>query len=89
MEKFCQSCAMPLNLHGLDVRGSEKDGTKSSIYCSYCYVSGRFVEPDISFEEMLVKGKTAISNGQGNAFVKWLMKASYPMMLKKTKRWKA
>ncbi|HFI0304848.1 TPA: zinc ribbon domain-containing protein [Streptococcus suis] len=83
------SCAMPLNLHGLDVRGSEKDGTKSSIYCSYCYVNGRFVEPDISFEEMLAKGKTAISNGQGNAFVKWLMKASYPMMLKKTKRWKA
>ncbi|HFU4449103.1 TPA: zinc ribbon domain-containing protein [Streptococcus suis] len=89
MEKFCQSCAMPLNLHGLDVRGSEKDGTKSSIYCSYCYVNGRFVEPDISFEEMLAKGKTAISNGQGNAFVKWLMKAGYPMMLKKTKRWKA
>ncbi|HFR3692206.1 TPA: zinc ribbon domain-containing protein [Streptococcus suis] len=83
------SCAMPLNLHGLDVRGSEKDGTKSFIYCSYCYVNGRFVEPDISFEEMLAKGKTAISNGQGNAFVKWLMKASYPMMLKKTKRWKA
>ncbi|MFH0395591.1 zinc ribbon domain-containing protein [Streptococcus sp. A34] len=82
------SCAMPLNLHGLDVRGSEKDGTKSSIYCSYCYVNGRFVEPDISFEEMLAKGKTAISNGQGNALVKWLMKASYPMMLKKTKRWK-
>ncbi|NQP64977.1 hypothetical protein HO908_05230 [Streptococcus suis] len=89
MEKFCQSCAMPLNLHGLDVHGSEKDGTKSSIYCSYCYVNGRFVEPDISFEEMLAKGKTAISNGQGNAFIKWLMKASYPMMLKKTKRWKA
>ncbi|HFR3343437.1 TPA: zinc ribbon domain-containing protein [Streptococcus suis] len=42
---------MPLNVHGLDVRGSEKDGTKSFIYCSYCYVNGRFVEPDISFEK--------------------------------------
>lgn len=88
MEKFCQSCAMPLDLHGQDVRGSERDGQKSSIYCSYCYADGRFVEPDISFEEMLIKGKNAISNGQGNALVKWLMKASYPMMLKKTQRWK-
>jgi hypothetical protein len=26
MEKFCQSCSMPLELHGQDVRGSEKMG---------------------------------------------------------------
>ncbi len=38
MEKFCQSCSMPLELHGQDVRGSEKDGSQSQIYCSYCYV---------------------------------------------------
>ncbi|WP_418126380.1 hypothetical protein ACA346_06220 [Streptococcus parasuis] len=38
---------------------------------------------------MVNKGKTAIANGQGNALVKFFMKASYPMMLKKTQRWKA
>ena len=32
---------------------------------------------------MVNKGKTAIANGQGNALVKFFMKASYPMMLKK------
>ncbi|HEM3725963.1 TPA: zinc ribbon domain-containing protein [Streptococcus suis] len=89
MEKFCQSCAMPLNLHGQDVRGSEKDGSKSAIYCSYCYANGELVEPDMSFEQMLAKGKNAISNGQGHALIKFLMKASYPIMLKKTKRWKS
>ncbi len=36
---------------------------------------------------MIAKGKNAISNGQGNSFVKFLMKASYPFMLKKAKRW--
>lgn len=87
MEKFCQSCSMPLNLHGQDVRGSEADGSLSAIYCSYCYAKGAFLEPNISFDQMLEKGKTAISNGQGNALVKFLMKASYPMMLKKAKRW--
>ena len=80
MEKFCQSCSMPLELHGQDVRGSEKDGSQSQIYCSYCYVNGAFVEPDITFEQMVNKGKTAIANGQGNALVKFFMKASYPMM---------
>ncbi|HEL1587278.1 TPA: zinc ribbon domain-containing protein [Streptococcus suis] len=87
MEKFCQSCAMPLNLHGQDVRGTEADGSQSTSYCSYCYAKGAFLEPDISFEQMVAKGKNAISNGQGNGFVKFLMKASYPFMLKKAKRW--
>ena len=66
-----------------------KDGSLSQIYCSYCYVNGAFVEPDITFEQMVNKGKTVIANGQGNALVKFFMKASYPMMLKKTQRWKA
>ena len=83
MEKFCQSCSMPLELHGQDVRGSEKDGSQSQIYCSYCYVNGAFVEPDITFEQMVNKGKTAIANGQGNALVKFFMKASYPKKIKK------
>lgn len=87
MNKFCQSCAMPLDLHGEDVRGTEKNGTNSHEYCSYCYQNGQFTEPNISYEEMLAKGKKAIGRGQGNAIVKLLMKVCYPMMLKKTTRW--
>ncbi|MBZ0326476.1 MAG: zinc ribbon domain-containing protein [Altibacter sp.] len=32
--------------------GTNKDGTKSSLYCSYCYVNGAFTQPDFSATEM-------------------------------------
>ena len=39
--------------------GANADGTKNSKFCSYCYVSGAFVQPDMTVDEMkeLVKGK--------------------------------
>lgn len=88
MEKFCQSCGMPLNLHGEDVRGTEVDGSLSSKYCNYCYKDGRYIDPDITMEEMLERGKQGISNGKGNPAAKFMMKAFYPMQLKKLERWK-
>jgi len=33
-------------------RGTEKDGSKSSEYCKYCYQTGAFINPNMSFEEM-------------------------------------
>ena len=41
--KFCQSCGMPMSKdpqHG----GTNRDGTKSADYCSYCYVAGEFTK---------------------------------------------
>jgi hypothetical protein len=49
--KFCQSCGMPLNKDP-QVGGSEKDGSKSLIYCSYCYADGKFTQPNITIPEM-------------------------------------
>ncbi|MGL4394207.1 MAG: zinc ribbon domain-containing protein [Brevinema sp.] len=43
MEKFCQSCGMPLE-KGC---GTENDGSNSLIYCSYCYQKGGFTQPNI------------------------------------------
>ena len=39
--------------------GANADGTKNPNFCSYCYVSGAFVQPDMTEDEMkeLVKGK--------------------------------
>ena len=39
--------------------GTEKDGSRSKKYCSYCYENGAFVNPDMTADEMqvLVKGK--------------------------------
>ncbi len=55
---ICQSCSMPLKkdpMHG----GTEKDGSKTEKYCSYCYQNGEFVSPDMTVDEMksLVKTK--------------------------------
>jgi radical SAM superfamily enzyme len=48
--KFCQSCSMPLDKP--ELLGTEKDGTKSKEYCSYCYQNGAFTTPDITLGEM-------------------------------------
>ena len=47
---FCQSCTMPID--NIADRGSEKDGSKSSEYCKYCYQNGALINPNMTFEEM-------------------------------------
>lgn len=39
--------------------GTEADGSRNPKYCSYCYESGKFFQPDMTVDEMktLVKGK--------------------------------
>lgn len=39
--------------------GSNADGSKSTMYCSYCFENGKFTQPDITAAEMqsFVKGK--------------------------------
>jgi len=56
--KNCQSCGMPMNKDPNN-GGTNSDGTKNLIYCSYCYENGDFTQPDITVNEMkeLVKGK--------------------------------
>jgi hypothetical protein len=51
---FCQSCGMPLSR---DARGggTNADGSQSTEYCSHCFQSGRFTEPNLSVEEMMTK----------------------------------
>lgn len=48
-EKFCQSCSMPLDN---DMLGTERDGSKNTEYCKYCYQNGEFVNPHMTIEEM-------------------------------------
>lgn len=43
MERFCQSCGMPLKNH----QGTNLDGLLSSEYCLYCWKDGMFLQPDI------------------------------------------
>lgn len=49
-KQFCQSCSMPLDKP--EMRGTEKDGTKSKEYCTYCYQQGSFLNPKLTLAEM-------------------------------------
>jgi hypothetical protein len=53
-----QSCAMPMKKDP-EGGGSERDGSKSSKYCSYCYKGGAFTQPTVTAKEMqtFVKAK--------------------------------
>lgn len=46
----CQSCTMPID--DTADRGTEKNGSKSSEYCKYCYQNGAFVNPGMTLENM-------------------------------------
>ena len=47
---FCQSCSMPMDTP--ELWGTEKDGTKNSEYCKYCFTDGQFTHPDLTLDEM-------------------------------------
>lgn len=55
----CQSCAMPLVKK--EDHGTEKDGSLSSVYCTYCYRNGEFVNPGATLEEIAEHGAAMIS----------------------------
>ncbi|WOF16993.1 hypothetical protein F1737_10005 [Methanoplanus sp. FWC-SCC4] len=50
-ELFCQSCG--IRIKSSDEQGTEKDGSKSPHYCSYCYMRGEFLQADITVNEMI------------------------------------
>jgi hypothetical protein len=80
--KYCQSCGMP---RARDPKGggTNADGSKSAMYCSYCYADGKFTQPDITAEQMqeFVKGKLKEYGFPG--FMAAFMSRSIPSL----KRW--
>ena len=57
---FCQSCSMPINDPAL--QGTEKDGSKSREYCTYCYQQGAFINPKMTLNEMTSVVKLQMEN---------------------------
>ena len=49
--KNCQSCGMPLKKDP-QTGGTNADGSKSTMYCSYCYDRGAFKQPDWTADQM-------------------------------------
>jgi len=82
--KNCQSCGMPLSKDP-QKGGSESNGTKSTMYCSYCYIDGKFINPEMSVDEMkvLVKGKMKEMGFPG------FMAGFFTKRIPKLERWKS
>lgn len=84
--KNCQSCAMPLSKDPKgNGGGNNADGKPSYKYCSYCYEDGKFLQPDITAEEMqaFVKGKLKEMGGFMKLFARIFSKG-----IPKLERWK-
>ena len=85
MNKFCQSCGMPMKKDPGN-GGTNSDGSKSDNYCSYCYQNGAFTSPEIKTAADMQKfciGKMKEMGTPG--FMAWLYTRSIPRL----KRWKS
>ena len=38
-----------------DLVGTNADGSKSAVYCAYCFQNGKFTEPTITMTQMIEK----------------------------------
>ena len=85
MEKVCQSCGLPLNER---VLGNENNGSFSKEYCYLCYRNGRFIQPNMTLEEMKQQVIKMIDQMPSNKVQKWMLKKVYPLQLKTLKRWR-
>ena len=48
----CQSCGMTFDEQHKQFIAKEKDGS-DSIYCTYCYKDGEFINPHATMEDMI------------------------------------
>ena len=83
MYKVCQSCGMPLKQDSQG-GGSNSDGSKSTVYCSYCYQNGAFKNPDWTAEQMQVFCKGKLKEMGFPGFLAGWMTRGVP----KLKRWR-
>ncbi len=82
--KFCQSCGMPL-AKDENSGGTEKDGSKSEKYCSYCYKNGEFVDGGISDVKEYQEHVIEIMKKNGmNGILVWILTRVIPGL----ERWK-
>ena len=78
----CQSCGMPLNKDP-EGGGREADGSRSSTYCSICYVDGAFRHPDVSAEEFQAHCVDALAAKGMHRIMAWAFTRGIP----KLERW--
>jgi len=83
MEKFCQSCGMPMKKDP-ELGGTNTDGSKSEKYCSYCYKEGQFMQPEMTAKEMQSFCIEKMKEQGTPRFVGWVFTRAIP----KLERWR-
>jgi len=80
--KICQSCGMPMLNKDF---GTNKDGSKNSEFCHFCFQDGKFNDEGISLREKIDKNiQIAIRMGMTKEHAKSLAENTIP----KLKRWR-
>lgn len=54
ISNICQSCGMPIDKDPKG-GGTTADGRKSSLYCSFCFADGEFLDEGISLHDKIEK----------------------------------
>jgi hypothetical protein len=80
--KFCQSCGMPISKDPQN-GGTNSDGSKNEIYCSYCYQNGTFTFNGTA-EEMQEFCKNKMVEQGMSKWLAWLLTRG----TKRLGRWK-
>lgn len=82
MNKFCQSCGMPMKKDPKN-GGTNADGSQNSDYCSYCYKEGVFQDDCNTAKEMQKFCIGLLTQEKMPKLFAWLLTRGIP----KLKRW--
>lgn len=83
MDKFCQSCGMPLS--GEELLGTEKNGEKNQDFCVYCYENGAFTNPEMTMAQMI---EVCVPHMKESGYTEEKAREMMEQFLPTLKRWK-
>ena len=80
----CQSCGMPLK-RDEQGGGTNADGSRSTTFCSHCYLQGQFTLPDLTAAQMQIRVREKLREMRIPGFLAYFLASGIP----KLERWKA
>ena len=80
---YCQSCGMPFDEGHRHLIAKEADGS-DSLYCSYCYEAGSFIDPYTTVDNMVKIGVPHLAHKIGEAAARKQLSTFVPTLA----RWK-
>jgi len=81
---YCQSCGMPFDDGHRELIAKEADGS-DSMYCTYCYGDGQFLNPNATVEEMVEIGVPHLAHKIGEQAAREQLSNFLPTL----ERWKS